>query len=253
MEDREDRSMRLAAIADIHGNAAALEAVLADIAAMGVADIVNLGDHVSGPLEAARTADLLIGRGILSIGGDQDRRLVELDRGGGSKRMDYRQLTRGHLDWLAGLPPTLLYRDEVLLCHGSPRDDAAYWLDRVLADGSIAARPVAEVEIDAAGVAASLILCGHTHIPRVVRLGDGRLVVNPGSVGCPGYDGQRPVYHKVETGTPDACCAILERTQSGGWSTTFRYVRYDHMAMADLARRNGLPVWASALATGWIA
>jgi diadenosine tetraphosphatase ApaH/serine/threonine PP2A family protein phosphatase len=244
--------MRFAAIADVHGNARALEAVLADIAALDVTEIVNLGDHVSGPLEAARTADVLMERSIQSISGDQDRRLVDLDRAGGCTRMDYTQLNRKHLTWLASLPPTLLYRDEVLLCHGSPRDDAAYWLDRVLDDGSIAARPRNEVEIDAAGLAASLILCGHTHIRRVVRLGDGRLAVNPGSVGCPGYDGLRPVYHKVETGTPDACYAVLERTASG-WSVTFRYVPYDHMAMAELARRNGRPVWASALATGWIA
>jgi diadenosine tetraphosphatase ApaH/serine/threonine PP2A family protein phosphatase len=142
--------------------------------------------------------------------------------------------------------------DEVALCHGSPKDDAAYWLDHVLDDGSIAARPVAQIETDAVGVAASLILCAHTHIPRVVRLTDGRLVVNPGSVGCPGYDGRQPVYHKVETGTPDACYAILERTRSG-WTATFRYVPYDGMAMAELARKNGLPTWASALATGWIA
>jgi diadenosine tetraphosphatase ApaH/serine/threonine PP2A family protein phosphatase len=165
--------------------------------------------------------------------------------------MDYKQLERRHLDWLASLPPTLMLDDEVLLCHGSPRNDAAYWLDRVLDNGSIAIRPVAEIETDAAGVAASLLLCGHTHIPRVVRLTDGRLVINPGSVGCPGYDGQRPVYHKVETGTPDACYAILERTRLG-WSATFRYVPYDHMAMAELARKNGFPVWASALTAGWI-
>ena len=101
------------------------------------------------------------------------------------------------------------------------------------------------------GLGASLILCGHTHLPRVVRLGDGRLVVNAGSVGCPGYDGAKPVYHKVQTGTPDACYAILERS-ARGWSVTFRYVPYDHMSMAELARTNGMPVWASALATGWI-
>ena len=47
--------MRFAAIADIHGNALALDAVLVDIAALGIADAVNLGDHVSGPLEARRT------------------------------------------------------------------------------------------------------------------------------------------------------------------------------------------------------
>ena len=65
--------MRFAAIADVHGNRPALEAVLADIAMLGLDEVVNLGDHVSGPLEAARTADLLMARGFPSIRGDQDR------------------------------------------------------------------------------------------------------------------------------------------------------------------------------------
>jgi hypothetical protein len=42
------------------GNRFALEAVLADIAASAISEVVNLGDHVSGPLEAARTADILM-------------------------------------------------------------------------------------------------------------------------------------------------------------------------------------------------
>ena len=56
--------MRFAAIADVHGNLLALEAVLKDIADLGITEIVNLGDHLSGPLEPSRTADLLIERGI---------------------------------------------------------------------------------------------------------------------------------------------------------------------------------------------
>jgi diadenosine tetraphosphatase ApaH/serine/threonine PP2A family protein phosphatase len=243
--------MKLAAIADIHGNCAALEAVLADVAALGIGEVVNLGDHLSGPLEPRQTADLLIARGYPSIKGDQDRILVELGPAGASRRLDHRQLTQGHLDWLAGLPPTLVYRDDVFLCHGSPKRDDAFWLERVTADGKIEARAIGEIEAEAKGVAASLILCGHTHIPRAVRLGDGRLVVNPGSVGCPGYDSPKPVYHKGQAGTPDACYAILERTPQG-WSVTFRHVPYDHMSMAQLARTNGLPVWADALATGWV-
>lgn len=243
--------MKVAAIADVHGNCVALEAVLADIAAIGITEVVDLGDHVSGPLEARRTADLLIERGFPSIRGDQDRRLVELDRAGASNRVDYKQLDRNHLDWLASLQPTMVYRDDVFLCHGSPRSDTTYWLDRVTNDANIQASPIEDVEAEATGIAASLILCGHTHIPRVARLRDGRLVVNAGSVGCPGYDAHKPVYHKVQAGTPDACYAILERTPLG-WSVTFRYVPYDHMAMAEMARRNGLPVWASALATGWV-
>jgi diadenosine tetraphosphatase ApaH/serine/threonine PP2A family protein phosphatase len=243
--------MKFAAIADVHGNCMALEAVLADIAALGIKDVVNLGDHVSGPMEARRTADLLMERGFTSIRGDQDRRLVELQQAGTSKRMDFKQLERNHFDWMASLPATMFYRDEVFLCHGSPVDDGAYWLDRVAMDGSIRPAPVEHIEADAAHVSAALILCAHTHLPRVVRLRDGRMVVNAGSVGCPGYDGKMPVYHKVEAGTPDACYAILERTKLG-WSVTFRYVPYDHRAMSDMAARNGLPVWASALATGWV-
>jgi diadenosine tetraphosphatase ApaH/serine/threonine PP2A family protein phosphatase len=242
---------RFAAIADIHGNHLALEAVLADIAALGIKDVVNLGDHLSGPLEPRRTADLLIARGFPSIRGDQDRRLVELDRAGTSNRFDYRQLDREHFDWLASLPPTMNYRDDVFLCHATPKEDATYWLEQVTDDGFVRAASLEAIEAEACGIAASLILCGHSHIPRVARLRDGRTVVNAGSVGCPGYEYDKPVAHRVETGTPDACYAILERT-SPGWSVTFRYVPYDHMAMADMARRNGLPAWASALATGWI-
>jgi predicted phosphodiesterase len=247
------RHMKFAAIADVHGNIAALEAVLADIAALGISEVVNLGDHVSGPLEAARTADLLMARGFPSIRGDQDRRLVELS---GTRlaldRVDYQQLTPAHLDWMAGLPETLVYREEVLLCHGSPRDDAFYWLDCVAENGAIVASSLAAVEAEAEGVEASLILCAHTHLPRAVRLSDGRMVVNPGSVGLPAYDGQRPVYHVVQTGTPDACYAVLERVERG-WCVTFRHVPYDTTAMAVLARRNGAELWARALETGWFA
>lgn len=245
--------MRFAAIADVHGNRLALEAVLADIAELGLVDIVNLGDHVSGPLEPRRTAELLIERGFPSIRGDQDRRLVAIDPASdaGASRMDYRQLEPRHLSWLAELPPTLVFRDDIFLCHGSPVDDEAYWLDPVASNGAIVARPIEDIEAGVAGVRASLVLCAHTHVPRAVRLRDGRLVVNPGSVGCPGYTGRRPVRHTVETGTPDACYAILERRQAI-WRVTFRHVPYDHMAMAVLARHNGFPEWASALATGWI-
>ena len=52
--------MRFAAIADVHGNHLALEAVLADIAAQGINDIVNLGDMLSGPLDARRTIEILM-------------------------------------------------------------------------------------------------------------------------------------------------------------------------------------------------
>ena len=84
-----------------------------------------------------------------------------------------------------------------------------------------------------------------------IRLRDGRIIVNPGSVGLPGYDGKAPISYVVEVGTPHACYAILEHTR-GGWSATIRYVPYDNAAMAALARSKGMLTWASAIATGWV-
>jgi len=243
--------MKFAAIADVHGNRPALEAVLADIAALGIDEVVNLGDHVSGPLEAAATADLLIARGFPSVRGDQDRILVELWQAGGSARSDFRQLEPRHFDWLASMPATLTYKDRVFLCHASPINDAAFWLDTIAADGGVRASPIEAIETEAGGIDAELILCGHTHIARMVRLRDGRLVVNPGSVGLPGYDGKSPVPYVVEVGTPHACYAILERT-GRGWSATIRYVPYDPSAMAALARSRGMTIWANAIGTGWV-
>lgn len=245
--------MKLAAIADIHGNCLALEAVLADIKQMGAALTVNLGDHVSGPLEAARTAELLMALGLPSIRGNHDRSLVDTppDRLGASDSAANTELTVEQKNWLGSLSPTLIVKDEVFLCHGTPSSDTDYWLESVTADGNVVTTPIETIEQAAEDVDFPLILCGHTHIPRAIRLRDGRMVVNPGSVGCPAYLDDSPVEHRVETGTPDACYALLEK-RDGQWSVCFRHVRYDHLAMAEMARKAGRPSWASALATGWI-
>ena len=245
--------MRFAAIADIHGNCSALEAVLADIDRQGIDEVVNLGDHFSGPLEAGRTADLLIERGFPSIRGNHDRWLVEtpLEEMGASDAAANAQLNDRHRAWLRELPPTLVFRDDVLLCHGTPTSDMDYWLERVTGDAIVHGADIEDIENEAAGIEQSLILCGHTHIPRAVRLRDGRMVVNPGSVGAPGYDNDQPVPHVVQAGTPDACYVVIEK-EGGCWHVTFRHVPYDHMAMAEMAQAAGRPEWASALATGWV-
>src|SRR5947209_18918036 len=133
--------MKFAAIADIHGNCLALEAVLHDIAALGIHDVINLGDHLSGPLEAAKTADVLMQRGFTTIRGNHDRYLIELerDRMFPSDRLAHEQLEPRHIAWLKSLPATARFRDAVFLCHATPDDDNTYWLETVTADGRVCA------------------------------------------------------------------------------------------------------------------
>jgi diadenosine tetraphosphatase ApaH/serine/threonine PP2A family protein phosphatase len=245
--------MRFAAIADVHGNYLALQAVLADIRGQGIDDIVNLGDMASGPLDARRTLDIMMGMNATCVRGNHDRYLTD-DKPEDmypSDRFSHGQLEEAHLDWLRALPFETVYRDSVYLCHATPSDDNTYWLEAVTPDGVMHRAVIEDIEDKAKGIEQSLILCAHSHIPRAVRLRDGRTIVNPGSVGCPGYRDVAPFPHIMETGTPDACYAILDGG-SDSWQVTFCQVPYDHDAMATLARHNGRPEWASALATGWI-
>jgi diadenosine tetraphosphatase ApaH/serine/threonine PP2A family protein phosphatase len=244
--------MRFAAIADIHGNYLALEAVIADIRAQGIADIVNLGDMVSGPFDARRTMELLMQLDAVHVLGNHDRYLIDRprERMGSWDGPAYEQLDAGHLDWIRRVPPTRVFRDRVFLCHATPANDEVYWLETVAPDGSVHMSSLDAIEPAAAGIEQSLILCAHSHIPRSVRLRDGRMVVNPGSVGCPGYRDSVPFPHVMETGTPDAGYAILE-LRAARWQVAFRHVPYDHDAAAALARQSRSK-WVNALSTGWV-
>jgi diadenosine tetraphosphatase ApaH/serine/threonine PP2A family protein phosphatase len=246
-------TMRFAAIADVHGNYLALEAVVADIRAQGIGEIVNLGDMASGPLDARRTMDALMALDAVHVRGNHDRYLIDRppEKMGSWDRPAHAQLDAKHLDWLRAMPPTQVFRDRVFLCHAMPENDEVYWLETVLPDGTVRMAALEAIEAAAEGIAQRLILCGHSHLAREVRLSDGRLIVNPGSVGSPGYRDIHPFPHVVEAGSPDARYAILE-FEDGSWRATFRQVPYDHDTMAALARRNGQPELASALATGRI-
>jgi diadenosine tetraphosphatase ApaH/serine/threonine PP2A family protein phosphatase len=245
--------MRFAAIADVHGNYLALEAVVADIRAQGVETIVDLGDIASGALDARRTLDAMMTLGAIHVRGNHDRYLIDRppEKMGSWDRPAHAQLDERHLDWLRSLPQSRVFHDQVFLCHATPASDEAYWLETVLPDGTVRMATLESIEKVAGDIAQRLILCAHSHIARAVRLRDGRLIVNPGSVGCPGYRDSHPYPHVMEAGTPDARYAILELVD-GDWQITFRHMPYDHRAMADLARRNGKPELASALATGWV-
>lgn len=249
--DAETLPDRFAAIADIHGNVDALRATLNDIDAQGVGALVNLGDLYSGPLAARLTSEVLAAHPMITIRGNHDRYLITQDplRMGASDRCAYEELPQDALQALHGLPPSLRLGD-VFLCHGTPTDDDTYWLEEVRPDRTAGPRPVGMVAQMAGGIDCGLMLCAHTHRPRLLRLRDGRLIVNPGSVGLGAYHDDTPWPHDMETGSPLACYAILQRGPQG-WDVTHRHVPYESTAMATLARSRGREDWAHALETGF--
>jgi len=231
--------VRIAVLSDVHGNLEALDAVLDDIARQGVEATVALGDFLSGPSDPVGVADRFIELGMPSVRGNHDRYITD----GREKDWHIDALVRDMLDepqkaWLAAVPATYLLADTVFLCHGTPRDDNTSFLDTMV--GTTATmHPRDYIEAQADGFQHEVLLCGHTQVPRSLRLADGRLVVNPGSVGLP-----------MEIGSPDARYAIIEKRRSG-WNTELRSIAYDHAAAAQQALDRGYPNWAEALTWGW--
>lgn len=104
----------LAVIADIHGNRWVLEAVLQDIDRRGIQQIVNLGDHLTGPLDPAGTADLLIARTMANVCGNDDRELfLPQEKRSLSQNYTCTQLTPAHVAWLHSLPDTTIVADDL--------------------------------------------------------------------------------------------------------------------------------------------
>lgn len=178
----------VAVLSDIHGVLPALEAVLAEPGVASAQRIVLTGDIATGPLPV-QTLDLLgdLGERAIWIRGNSERELVECARGGTPSGADpivpwaAGQLRPDQVALLAGLPSSARLGvdglGEVLFCHATPRDDSEF----VLVDS----RPARWAEVlDGVDPAVDTVVCGHTHMP-FVRLAEGRLVVNPGSVGMP--------------------------------------------------------------------
>jgi predicted phosphodiesterase len=181
--------MRLAIIADIHGNMPALEAALADIRHRDIDRTINLGDCVSGPLWPREVCDLLMASDSLTIRGSHDRWVSGLDpaRMGASDRYAYSQLDAHHRHWLTALPPSADADHGIFACHGTPTNDNRYLIEDVAGRRLVRAHSAA-IRERLTDVQARMVLCGHSHQAHFIQLPNGPLILNPGSVGCPSDD-----------------------------------------------------------------
>jgi putative phosphoesterase len=175
--------MQVAVISDIHGNLAALEAVLADAARRGIDRFLCLGDvAATGPhphAVVARVREL----GCLVVMGNTDAWLLDpqpQDFGAPELReIDHwcaTQLTEEDRETMRAYQPTVaLDLDDVrvLAVHGSPRS---------FNEHTLATTPGEQLDDMLVGVQADLVLSGHTH-QAMIRRHRTLLLVNPGSVG----------------------------------------------------------------------
>ncbi|MHB0876695.1 MAG: metallophosphoesterase family protein [Anaerolineae bacterium] len=201
--------MRLAVLADIHGNLPALEAVLADADQQGVRDgFIVAGDHVAGPPFPAETLALLRSLPTASmIAGNRDGYIVRMHRrqapahwwsgeSAGLIRWGYHQLDAEACEYLEALPRELVLRFDgtaaIRVLHGSPEGvsgklyperDAAV-IERMRRALLCDVDPVPPLDEQLAGVAEPVLICGHTH-HQWQQEWRGGLALNPGSVGEP--------------------------------------------------------------------
>ena len=187
--------MRIAAIGDVHGNLPALEAVMKEIRAENVDDIVVCGDTIAGPLPTETLALLQASSiPVHFLRGNHDSDVVRFLSGkepGGmvakdddAARWEASKLTREQKASLLTWPATVEMESEpwgkALFCHATPCSDV-FVFSRLT--------PEATVMPIFAGLDASLIVCAHTHM-QFDRMIAGIRVVNTGSLGmCVGRTG----------------------------------------------------------------
>lgn len=244
-------SSRIAVISDIHGNIWALESVLEDIQKRGIAYIVNLGDSLYGPLEPGSMAKLLMNEKIISISGNQDRVILEsIGRTDIHHTMKFviEHLDNQSVEWLKTLSSTCEFSDSIFLCHGTPKADDKYLLERI-SPANVSLRTDNELQKELMGVNQQIILCGHSHIPRIVYLSAGKQIVNPGSVGLPAYEDDLPYKHAMEAGSPHARYSIITHNANNIEVENIA-LPYNFEKAAECALKRNRPDWQRALLLG---
>jgi len=243
---------KIAVLSDIHANIWALDAVLEDIQARSITALVNLGDALYGPLAPGETYARLRECEPISVRGNQDRIIADTpsaEMAANPTLAFVREaLPTAALTWLRRMPTQTVLNEEIFLCHGVPGSDRIYLLEDV-AGGEPRLRSPKALASLLEGIDLPVILCGHSHLPRLVQLPDGRLVINPGSVGLPAYTARRPAPHRMENHAPHARYAVIDKTFSG-WNVELVSLAYPWQAAVAAAERQGRPDWVQALATG---
>lgn len=243
------QNIKIAVVSDIHGNSWALESVLADIRKRGINEIYDLGDSLYGPLDPMGTFDLIKKNNIKSISGNEDRLILE-NTGkvpeNNTLRYVLHSLDTEAISWLRSLPFTRQIYNDLFLCHGTPSSDTEYLVEELKGD-FVALKSEELLKESFKTTNEKIVLCGHSHCQRIVEACE-KIIINPGSVGCPAFDDDLPIYHKMENFSPMARYCIIEASEKIKIDQVA--LSYDFEKPAKKALENNRSDWARWIRTG---
>lgn len=212
----------IAVISDIHGNLPALQAALREIDRLSPTQVIVAGDlALLGP-QPAECVELIRRRGYPTIRGNTDEWLTKVPTTiTDAISWTSAQLSDADRRFLAGLP--FLWRfpnpaGDLVVVHATPWSIS----DVIPPDASESLVSRVFTDSDAA-----VVVYGHIHIA-YMREFNGRLLVNPGSVGVPNEHDKRAAF------------AVLA-TSAGTWRVTLLRAEYDVEAVVEASRRSGYP------------
>lgn len=232
--------MRVAIISDIHGNLAALQAVLPDIQAENPDQIVCLGDVAAFGPHPRETIERLRALNCTVVMGNTDEWITDPGQPENpadeeARRLEevgfwcHQQLTPAELDYLRTLCPTVelpLGDGATLLCfHGSPLS---------CRDVILSTTPEEDLERMLSGSSAEVMAGGHTHVQMLRRYREA-ILLNPGSVGLPVE--RTPAGKRRPPWTEYA----LVGWRKGHLSAELRRVPLDVSEMVRTAHESGMP------------
>lgn len=239
--------MRIAIFSDVHGNLAALEAVLADIDRHAPDAVVFAGDLCLFGPRPAECLRLVRDRRFPAVVGNTDAwlagRAQPPDKHAATMAWTQARFRPDDTAWLSRLPfglrfaPTAEAANDLLVVHANPRnwDDIVFPAEAdQMAQWGHVRQPDAELEPLFGGVTAAVVVYGHLHIPGVRPWG-GLTLLNVSSVSMPGDGDGRAKY-------------ALAEWRDGRWSAAHHRVAYNVAAEADAFRAHQPPRWQEALA-----
>lgn len=220
---------RIAILSDIHGNVPAFEAVLDDIAAQAVDEVLVGGDLVGRGPEGSRVVQRVRELGLPAIGGNHEDYMLDFRHGHvpgewlespewSAARWMAAELDQDSVAFIEALPFSL-EREDLRLVHGTPRSNCegiGPWTSDELLDELLG-------EVDE-----RVLVCAHTHRP-LIRERAGGMAVNIGSVGLPFNADRRAQY------------AVLTRDEAvpWGWRVELRQVAYDLERIFEIYETSG--------------